>query len=189
MDCTPIKEIRGGMKNITVFFIVLENIACSKTKENREVNSFKVADITASINCSIWDEPGKLLVPGDIVKLTKGYASIFRGCLTLYSGKSGEIIKMGDFCMVFNEQINMSDPIPQQSQPQAIQGNHVNANSNTNSSNGNGNRPTVVVNPPTVTPVVPANATNSSSTSNQSSKPTKTTPPSKGYMRKPISKK
>ena len=34
---------------------------------------------------SVWDEPGKLLVPGDIVRLTKGYASIWRACLTLYS--------------------------------------------------------------------------------------------------------
>lgn len=95
---------------------------------------------------------------------------------------------MGDFCMVFNEQINMSEPVPQQNQP-AIQGNHINTNNNTNSSNGNGNRPSVVVNPPVHPPVVPSNATNSSSTSNQSNKPTKTTPPSKAYMRKPISKK
>ncbi|KAL7024496.1 hypothetical protein ACKWTF_013067 [Chironomus riparius] len=149
-----------------------------------------VADPTASINCSIWDEPGKLIAPGDIVKLTKGYASIFRGCLTLYSGKSGEIVKMGDFCMVFNEQINMSEQVPQnQVQAQAIQGNHINANSNTNSSNGNSNRASVVVNPPVIPPVVPSNATNSSSTSNQSNKQTKSTPPSKAYMRKPISKK
>lgn len=123
------------------------------------------------------------------MKLTKGYASTFRGCLTLYSGKSGEIIKMGDFCMVFNEQVNMSEPVPQQNQTQAIQANHISANSNTNSSNGNGNRPSVVVNPPTTTPVVPSNTTNSSSTSNQSNKQTKSTPPSKAYMRKPISKK
>lgn len=95
-----IKDIRSGMKNINVLFIILEVHGATRTKENREVYSFKAADQTASINISIWDEPGKLLIPGDIVKLTKGYASIWRGCLTLYSGKSGEIIRMGDFCMV-----------------------------------------------------------------------------------------
>lgn len=58
----------------------------------------------------MWDEPGKLLQPGDIVRLTKGYASIWRQCLTLYSGKNGEILKIGEFCMLFNEQLNMSEP-------------------------------------------------------------------------------
>lgn len=58
----------------------------------------------------MWDEPGKLLQPGDIVRLTKGYASIWRQSLTLYSGKNGELLKIGEFCMVFNEQLNMSEP-------------------------------------------------------------------------------
>lgn len=50
MDCTAIKEIRGGMKNINVIFIILENISCSKTKENREVNSFKVSTGSCFLN-------------------------------------------------------------------------------------------------------------------------------------------
>lgn len=50
--------------------------------------------------------------PGDIVRLTKGYAVIWRQCLTLYSGKNGDINKLGDFCMLFNEQLNMSEPNP-----------------------------------------------------------------------------
>lgn len=107
-----IKDIRPGLKNINVVFIVLEVGAATVTKENREVRTFKVADPTACINVSVWDEPGKLLVPGDIVRLTKGYASIWRQCLTLYSGKSGDIHKIGDFCMIFNEQTNMSEPNP-----------------------------------------------------------------------------
>lgn len=82
------------------------------TKENREVRTFKVGDPTACINVSVWDEPGKLLVPGDIVRLTKGYASVWRQCLTLYCGKNGDIHKIGDFCMNFNEQLNMSEPNP-----------------------------------------------------------------------------
>lgn len=111
-DCIPIKDIRPNLKNINVVFIVLEVGQPTLTKENRVVRTFKVADPTASINVSVWDEPGNLLVPGDIVRLTKGYASIWRHCLTLYSGKNGEIFKVGDFCMNFNEQINMSDPNP-----------------------------------------------------------------------------
>lgn len=112
MDSIFIKDIRPGLKNINVTFIVLEVGHAVPLKENREVRTLKVADATACINVSIWDEPGALLQPGDIVRLTKGYASIWRSCLTLYSGKTGDIDKIGEFCMVFNEQLNMSEPNP-----------------------------------------------------------------------------
>nr|CAD7462635.1 unnamed protein product [Timema tahoe] len=112
MEFIQIKDIRPGLKNINVTFIVLEVGHPTVTKENREVRTFKVADPTACINVSIWDEPGQLLVPGDIVRLTKGYASVWRSCLTLYSGKTGDIQKIGEFCMVFNETVNISEPNP-----------------------------------------------------------------------------
>lgn len=105
-----IKEIKPGLKNINVVFIVLEVGQATLTKENREVRTFKVADQSAAINVSVWDEPGKLLIPGDIVRLTKGYASIWRQCLTLYSGKNGDISKIGEFNLIFNEMLNMSEP-------------------------------------------------------------------------------
>lgn len=111
-DCIPIKDIRANLKNINVVFIVLEVGPPTVTKENRVVRTFKVADATACINVSVWDEPGSLLVPGDIVRLTKGYAAIWRSCLTLYSGKNGDILKIGDFCLAFNEHLNMSEPNP-----------------------------------------------------------------------------
>lgn len=105
-----IKDMRPGLKNISVVFIVLEVGHPTVTKENREVRTFKVADQTACINASVWDEAGQILVPGDIVRLTKGYLSIWRNCLTLYTSKGGDLQKMGEFCMVFNEQLNMSEP-------------------------------------------------------------------------------
>lgn len=43
MEITAIKDIRGGMKNLNVIFIVLEVTASTKTKENRDVFSFKVS--------------------------------------------------------------------------------------------------------------------------------------------------
>ncbi|KAH8412024.1 hypothetical protein KR222_007032 [Zaprionus bogoriensis] len=122
-ECIAIKDIKPGLKNINVIFIVLEVGVATVTKENREVRNFKVGDPTASINVSIWDEPGKLITPGDIIRLTKGYASIWRHCLTLYSGKNGEVFKIGEFCMIFNEALNMSEPKraepPQTAAPQA----------------------------------------------------------------------
>ncbi|XP_055377085.1 SOSS complex subunit B homolog [Condylostylus longicornis] len=146
-DCIPIKDIKPGLKNINVVFIVLEVGAPTLTKENREVRNFKVADQTASINVSVWDEPGKLLVPGDIVRLTKGYASVWRQCLTLYSGKNGEILKIGEFCMTFNEQLNMSEPkrseipgtIPNVMGAAQMPGTPMVINNNNNGSSNNGN--------------------------------------------------
>ncbi|KAH8263159.1 hypothetical protein KR044_005284 [Drosophila immigrans] len=120
-ECIAIKDIKPGLKNINVIFIVLEVGVATVTKENREVRNFKVGDPTASINVSIWDEPGKLIAPGDIVRLTKGYASIWRHCLTLYSGKNGEVFKIGEFCMIFNEALNMSEPKRAEPQTAAAQ--------------------------------------------------------------------
>ncbi|UYV80685.1 K02A2.6-like [Cordylochernes scorpioides] len=85
----------------------------SLTKENHEVRTCKVADRSGSINLSVWDDPGNHLQPGDICKLSKGYASLWKGCLTLYTAKGGEIQKVGEFCMTFMESPNMSDPNPE----------------------------------------------------------------------------
>ncbi|ERL90720.1 SOSS complex subunit B homolog [Dendroctonus ponderosae] len=105
-----IKDMRPGLKNINAVFIVLEVGPMTLTKENREVRTVKVADASACINTSVWDETGQLLNPGDIVRLTKGYLNIWRNCLTLYTAKGGEMQKIGEFCMVFNEQHNVSEP-------------------------------------------------------------------------------
>ncbi|XP_030034096.2 SOSS complex subunit B homolog [Manduca sexta] len=112
IEYVQIKDLKPGMKNINAVFIVLEVGPPTLTKEAREVRTLRVADATASVNLSVWDEPGALLQPGDIVRLTRGYASLWRAALTLYSGKSGDIQKVGEFCMLFNEQVNMSEPQP-----------------------------------------------------------------------------
>lgn len=100
-------------------------------------NCFTVADQTATINVSIWDEPGTLIMPGDIIRITKGYASVWRSCLTLYTGKNGEIQKIGEFCMVFNEQLNMSEPNP------ALAAQLTQGSTSNNGNNGNNGKTTV----------------------------------------------
>ncbi|NWX86399.1 SOSB2 protein, partial [Nothoprocta pentlandii] len=82
----------------------------TKTKDGHEVRSCKVADKTGSINISVWDDVGNLIQPGDIIRLTKGYASLWKGCLTLYTGRGGELHKIGEFCMVYSEVPNFSEP-------------------------------------------------------------------------------
>jgi hypothetical protein len=92
-------------------------------------------------------------------------------------------MKMGDFCMVFNEQLNMSESVPSNASPQ---GNHIGAN-NGNGGNTNGNGKAIGIQPP---PAAIA-SNNQSATANSTGKQQNqksTTPPSK-YMRKPINKK
>ncbi|XP_075036034.1 SOSS complex subunit B2 [Mixophyes fleayi] len=105
-----IKDIKTGQKNLNVVFIVLEIGRVTKTKDGHEVRSCKVADKTGSITVSVWDEIGSLIQPGDIIRLTRGYASMWKGCLTLYSGRGGELQKIGEFCMVYSEVPNFSEP-------------------------------------------------------------------------------
>ena len=35
--------------------------------------------------------------------MTKGYTNIWKGCMTLYVGKMGEFLKVGEFCLLFSE--------------------------------------------------------------------------------------
>ncbi|KAJ7416185.1 SOSS complex subunit B2 [Willisornis vidua] len=81
-----IKDIKPGLKNLNVIFIVLEIGRVTKTKDGHEVRSCKVADKTGSITICVWDEIGGLIQPGDIIRLTKG------------------------FCMVYSEVPNYSEP-------------------------------------------------------------------------------
>ncbi|KAK9537943.1 hypothetical protein VZT92_005513 [Zoarces viviparus] len=107
-----LKDVKPGSKNLNIVFIVLEIGRVTKTKDGHEVRSCKVADKSGSIAISVWDELGSLIQPGDIIKLTRGYASIWKGCLTLYTGRGGDLQKIGEFCMVYSEVPNFSEPNP-----------------------------------------------------------------------------
>ncbi|KAJ8003899.1 hypothetical protein DPEC_G00153180 [Dallia pectoralis] len=108
-----IKDIQHGLKNINVIFIVLEIGRATKTKDGHEVRSCKVADKTGCITLSVWDEVGGLIQTGDIIRLTRGYASLWKDCLTLYTGRGGDLQKIGEFCMLFSEVPNFSEPNPE----------------------------------------------------------------------------
>ncbi|XP_043833490.1 LOW QUALITY PROTEIN: SOSS complex subunit B1-like [Dromiciops gliroides] len=110
---TFVKDIKPGLKNLNLILIVLETGRVTKTKDGHEVRTCKVADKTGSINISVWDDVGNLIQPGDIIQLTKGYASVFKGCLTLYTGRGGDLQKIGEFCMVYSEVPNFSEPNPE----------------------------------------------------------------------------
>lgn len=154
LDSIHIKDIRPGLKNFSVTFIVLDVGQPVLLKENREVRTLKVADATACINLSLWDEPGAIIAPGDIIRLSKAYAGVWRNALTLYSGKNGDIDKIGEFCLVFNEQLNMSEPNLNLSNPIGNQPGGGVPNLNSNINNGSANSIGTLQNRPA--PLLPA---------------------------------
>ncbi|KAK1341033.1 hypothetical protein QTO34_017433 [Cnephaeus nilssonii] len=126
---TFVKDIKPGLKNLNLIFIVLETGRVTKTKDGHEVRTCKVADKTGSINISVWDDVGNLISLGTLSGSPKGsssqgggeggYASVFKGCLTLYTGRGGDLQKIGEFCMVYSEVPNFSEPNPEYSAQQA----------------------------------------------------------------------
>ncbi|XP_077927254.1 SOSS complex subunit B2 isoform X1 [Halichoerus grypus] len=133
-----IKDIKPGLKNLNVVFIVLEIGRVTKTKDGHEVRSCKVADKTGSITISVWDEIGGLIQPGDIIRLTRGYASMWKGCLTLYTGRGGELQKIGEFCMVYSEVPNFSEPNPDYRGQQSRGAHNEQKNNSMNNNMGTG---------------------------------------------------
>lgn len=118
MDSTHIKDLKVGTKNLNLTFIVLDVGRPSTTKEGHEIRTCRVADSSGAIHLSVWDKIGTYIQPSDILRLTKGYVSLWKGVPTLYMGKGGELLKIGEFAFIFSETPNMSDPNQNQSQQQ-----------------------------------------------------------------------
>lgn len=118
MELTHIRDLRAGAKNLNLAFIVLEIGRPCSTKEGHEIRTCKVADRSGSILLSVWGDIGTHIQCGDILRLNKGYVSLWKGIPTLYVGKGGELVKTGEFCFIFNEVNNMSDVALQQQQQQ-----------------------------------------------------------------------
>ena len=86
---------------------------CCLENSFQEVRTVKVADKTGMVNLTVWNEPGKVIQLGDIIRMSRGYTNMFKNCLTLHTNRNGEFVKIGDFCMTFIETPNMSEPNPE----------------------------------------------------------------------------
>jgi len=105
-----IKDLKPGAKNLNLMFIVLDVGKPSTTKDGHEIRTCRVADKSGSIDISCWDDYGKLIQPGDILRLIKGYTQVWQNKLTLYTGKIGSLEKIGEFCFHFSELPYLSEP-------------------------------------------------------------------------------
>lgn len=174
-----IRDLRHGMKNLNVEFMILEPSGMNRTKDGDQVWVFKIADSTAAINFAVIGDAGGFLRPGDICKVLNGFCTMFKNALTFYVGKQGTFRRTGDFCFVISEEINMSDPttklpevsteaskqrvVPHQSSERRDSREKP---SSSTSSSTSGQRPPAAAQPPPV----PGRPTVSSSQVSQSSK-------------------
>ncbi|XP_028809763.1 nucleic acid binding protein 1b isoform X1 [Denticeps clupeoides] len=144
----------GTLQMWTYMQHAVEKGRVTKTKDGHEIRSCKVADRSGSITISVWDDVGPLIQPGDIIRLTKGYASLWKGCLTLYTGRAGDLQKIGEFCMVFSEVPNFSEPssdvlvlMNQMNKPDSARSQQIRAESQENFLHQNGAPPTSTQSP------------------------------------------
>ena len=109
IEFTKISDLRPCMNKINCIFVVLEKLVLvTQTKADASIHHCFVADQSGSIHLCAWDLQGESLQQGDIIRLLGGYCSIFKNSLVLYSGKYGQIEKIGEFMMSFSEVPNMS---------------------------------------------------------------------------------
>ncbi|CAB4063943.1 unnamed protein product [Lepeophtheirus salmonis] len=62
-----------------------------KHSSNCQVRTVTVADRTGSVNLSVWDDPGKLINPGDIIRISKVYANVWKNETPFMSEPSREL--------------------------------------------------------------------------------------------------
>lgn len=109
---TPVSELRPFLKNVNCeveFQLIIQVIVLqmeeTKAVKDGQVYQFLVADSSACIILSLWNEYGKLLNPGDIIRLTGGYATLFKNSLRLYASKHGKVQRIGSIS-TFHSQIS-----------------------------------------------------------------------------------
>ncbi|CAG9538812.1 unnamed protein product [Cercopithifilaria johnstoni] len=104
-----ISQLMPNMKNVNLTFIVLDIGQSRRTPQGHDVRTIRVADPTGSVLMGVWNDVGDNISAGDIWRLRNGFTTIFKGSLSLSYGKMGELLKTGEFFMVYSEIPNMSE--------------------------------------------------------------------------------
>ncbi|MEM2118057.1 MAG: OB-fold nucleic acid binding domain-containing protein [Candidatus Bathyarchaeia archaeon] len=91
-----IKELRNGMKNVTIEAKVTEKSdpreVLSRFKdETYKVATAIIADETGTIKLTLWNEQINQVNVNDTVKVENGYITSFRGEIQLNIGKYGKL--------------------------------------------------------------------------------------------------
>ncbi|CAF1276638.1 unnamed protein product [Rotaria magnacalcarata] len=106
---TVVAKLEPNQRQINLLVIVLRIQANpQKTREGHEIHSFKVADRTGSVTLNVWNNTGKLISPGDILRLQNCITQVFKNELCVKPGRNGIVTKVGEFMMDFKEEPDMS---------------------------------------------------------------------------------
>jgi hypothetical protein len=89
-------------------FVVIEKGPPTSTSSGQLIYKTRVADETGSIVLLAFDERGQALWPGDICSLQMGYTDSKDGCLRLYVGRLGQLLRRGRFKKAFSATPDMS---------------------------------------------------------------------------------
>lgn len=108
---SEVKDLVPGKKGVNIIFIVIENIKVLKLKNNQKIYTFLISDKTGSIFCNFYDEIGQCINVGDVIYVSKAYATLHKTECVLYSPKleHGTILKIDEFCYDFIEKPNFSE--------------------------------------------------------------------------------
>jgi replication factor A1 len=89
-----VKDLRNGMKRVTVEANVVEKgetreVRSRYTDETYNVADAVVADETGSIKLTLWNEQIDQVEVGNRIKIENGYVTSFQGQIQLNVGKFG----------------------------------------------------------------------------------------------------
>ena len=108
-----IKDLTPQSKRVDVVAKVLD---VSEAKEipgkfgnSRKVAEATIADETAAIILSLWDNQIGSIVKDDVVEIKNGYVSLVRGHMRINVGKYGQLTKSDKALDSTSTELNMSD--------------------------------------------------------------------------------
>jgi replication factor A1 len=92
-----IKELRNGMKRVTVEANVMEKGEPREVRSRYKDETYMVADAivadeTGSIKLTLWNEQIDQVNVGNKVKIENGYVTSFKGEIQLNVGKYGTLV-------------------------------------------------------------------------------------------------
>ena len=94
-NITSIEDLKPYKKDVHVNFQVIEQLSIKEIdkgqKPNQKVATYRVADETAAIRLTVWNDAIDNIDIGETYELHNGYVNVFRDHAQLAAGKGGEI--------------------------------------------------------------------------------------------------
>jgi replication factor A1 len=94
MERVNIKDLRNGMKRVTVEANIVEKGETRQVRSRYKDETYNVADAvvadeSGSINLTLWNEQIDQVDVGNKIKIENGYVTSFKGEIQLNVGKFG----------------------------------------------------------------------------------------------------